>query len=125
MVSAVLFGILTVSSPSVSVRWRSPWAATVPSTSMPKPLNLTRSPTWNGWVEIDTKPARMLPTVCWAASPMITAVTEAPTATAPKSTPAIRRLTRTMVTRARKRTRKPTTPAEPGSSRRTSWGSRA
>ncbi len=94
----------------------------MPSTSIPKPLKRTRSPTWKGRADSSTTPAKMLPNVCWLASPSTIAVNPAPAASVPGLSPAMRRPTRAATASVVSWTTKPAIPAVPGSSRRSSVG---
>ena len=86
------------------------------------PFRRTRSPTRNGRALRRMSPAKRLPSVCWAASPTMTAVNAPPTASVPRSRPAIRSAASTATAVVARRMRKTAVPAVPFSRRRNSTG---
>ncbi len=79
--------------------------------------SLIRSPTLKGRALSSTVPAIRFPIVCWAARPKSTAVSAPPTASVSGLRPAIRSATRIAKATVKRRIRKPSVPAVPGSRR--------
>ena len=89
------------------------------------PCRRTLSPTRNGLALRSTVPANMLPSVCWAARPRITAVKAPPSASVRGSMPMMPSATITASATVARRITKPTVPADAGSIRRNSAGPNA